>query len=85
MPDELRLGVTQRRGRLYVDVDDVIAMLRHRASAYRARAEQLVAADTDPNVPALDSGIVPVVEEALACRMVAEELEQRADVLDRLG
>lgn len=82
-----RLGVTVRRGRLYVDVADVALMLRHRAAAYRTRAEDLTRALADPASPVDESdvGLVPTLDEALACRMVAEELEQRADVLDGIG
>lgn len=87
MPPPERIGVTVRRGRLYVDVADVALMLRHRAACYRDRAEELTAALADPSSPVDESdvGIVPTLDEALACRMVAEELEQRADVLDSIG
>lgn len=87
MTDEpTRLRVVVRRRRLYVDVDDYAATLRHRAAAYRERADQLLAGELAGGIPALADGdrIVPPLEEALACRMVAEELEQRADQLEDL-
>lgn len=86
-PSSVRVGVTHRGGRLYVDVDDLVVMLRHRAAEYRARADRLTIAAADPRSPveAQAGDPVPVLEEALACRMVAEELEQRADFLDQLG
>ena len=86
MTDEpTRLRVVVRRRRLYVDVDDYAATLRARAAAYRHRADQLLAGELT-GVPVLADGdrIVPPLEEALACRMVAEELEQRADQLEDL-
>lgn len=87
MPAEQRIGVVVRDGRLYLDADDLVAMLRARARQYVARADQLTAAATDPRtlVEPLDRDLVSVIDEALACRMVAEELEQRADVLERIG
>lgn len=86
-PSSVRVGVTHRDGRLYVSVDDVVAQLCHRAAAYRQRADELTAAAVDPSVPVDPQAgdPVPILEEALACRMVAEELEQRADFLDQLG
>jgi hypothetical protein len=87
MPAARRIGVVVRDGSLYLDADDLVAMLRSRARQYRARADLLVEEAADPGSPvdALDRGLVTVVDEALACRMVAEELEQRADVLERIG
>lgn len=81
MPNR-RLRVAVRRGRLYVDVEDLAVSYRARAQAYRRRAEELTAGIGD-GLPVLDR-VVPPLEEALACRMVAEELEQRADQLDAL-
>jgi hypothetical protein len=82
-----RIGVAIRDGRLYLDAEHVAAMLRDRAKAYRDRADELVAAAADPrtDVDPDERDVVTVVDEALACRMVAEELEQRADVLDAIG
>ena len=87
MPAELRIGVVVRDRSLYLDADDVVAMLRARAAQYRARAEGLVAASADPrtDLDPEERTLVTVIDEALACRMVAEELEQRADVLERIG
>lgn len=79
-----RIGVTVRRGRLYVDVDDVVGTLRARATAYLERADLLTAIAAEPGLELADP-IVPPIEEALACRMVAEELNQRADELDAIG
>lgn len=61
-------------------------LLRTRAAAYRDRADRLTAELVELVDTTLDraDGIVPPLEEALACRMVAEELEQRADQLDAL-
>jgi len=86
MPDR-RIGVAIRDGRLYLDAEHIAAMLRDRARAYRDRADELTAQAADPRtaVEPLDRDVVTVVEEALACRMVAEELEQRADALDAIG
>lgn len=84
MPDR-RLRVVVRRQRLYVDATDLAAMLRARAHQYRHRADTIVDALATPSLDEPDPDrIVPPLEEALACRMVAEELEQRADQLDRL-
>lgn len=82
-----RVRVTVRDRRVYLDADDVAGLLRDRARCYRDHADALVAAATDPDTPIDPEGgaPVPVLEEALACRMVAEELEQRADVLDGIG
>lgn len=87
MPAELRIGVVVRDGALYLDADDVAAMLRARAQQYRRRADRLVDAAADPatRLEADARDVVTVVDEALACRMVAEELEQRADVIAAIG
>ena len=84
--DTRRLGVVVRRRRLYVDACDLAGLLRARAALYRQRAEELTLAEANPRELVLADGdrIVPPLEEALACRMVAEELEQRADALDAL-
>lgn len=57
-----------------------------RAAARRHRADQLLAGELELGLPVLAAGdrVVPPLEEALACRMVAEELEQRADQLEDL-
>ena len=85
MPDRIRVVV--RDDGLYLDAKAVVAMLRDRARQYVERAEQLVAEATDPGTivdpDALD--LIRPLDEALACRMVAEELEQRADALDTIG
>lgn len=85
VPDR-RLGVVVRRRRLYVDATDLAGMFRARAALYRQRADELTLAEASPRELVLADGdrIVPPLEEALACRMVAEELEQRADALDAL-
>lgn len=87
MPAELRIGAVVRDGSLYLDVDDLVAMLRARARQYRRRAEQLadLAANPASLVEPEERDVVRPLDEALACRMVAEELEQRADVLERIG
>lgn len=88
MPDRFRVVV--RRQRLYVDADDLAGMLRARAARYRDRADAITRDLSTPtlavvgDLPPEVGQIVPPLEEALACRMVAEELEQRADQLDRL-
>lgn len=76
-----RVRVTVRGNTVYVDVDYIVDNLRTRARAYLDRAEQLTAAAADPASPVepLEGDPVPVIEEALACRLVAEELNQRAD------
>lgn len=81
-----RARVVVRDDSLYLAVDDVVAMLRSRARQYRARADNLnnLAANPDSLVEALARDVITTVDESLACRMVAEELEQRADVLHRL-
>lgn len=86
MPDR-RIGVVVRDGSLYLDADDVVGMLRARACQYRARAERLVDEASDPatRLEADARDLVTTVDEALACRMVAEELEQRADVIAAIG
>lgn len=87
MPAELRIGAVVRAGALYLDADALVAMLRARARQYRRRAEQLTELATNPS-SLVEPDVLDVVrplDEALACRMVAEELEQRADVLERIG
>lgn len=86
MPDR-RIGAVVRDGSLYLDADDLVGMLRARARQYRTRADTLTAAAANPAsaVEALDRDVITVVDEALACRMVAEELEQRADVIAAIG
>jgi len=87
MPAELRIGVVVRDGDLYLNADDLVAMLRARARQYVARADQLTELAANPGslVEPLDRDLITVVDEALACRMVAEELEQRADVIAAIG
>jgi hypothetical protein len=87
MPAELRIGVVVRDGDLYLNADDVVAMLRARARQYVRRADTLTELAANPGslVEALERDVVTTVDEALACRMVAEELEQRADVIERIG
>lgn len=82
-----RLRVAIRRRRLLVDVEDYAGLLRARARHYRERAELLIdqAVAGDSVVDPEERDPVPVLDEALACRMVAEELEQRADELVTLG
>ena len=86
MPDR-RIGAVVRNGSLYLDADDLVGMLRARARQYRERADRLtmLAASPGSDVDALDRDLVTTVDEALACRMVAEELEQRADVIAAIG
>lgn len=86
MPDR-RIGVVVRDDALYLAVDDVVGMLRARARQYRDKADQLVDSAADPatRLEADARDVVTVVDEALACRMVAEELEQRADTLAAIG
>ena len=87
MPAELRIGVVVRDGSLYLDADDVVTMLRARARQYLRRAEQLTELSANPAslVEPLERDVVTAIDEALACRMVAEELEQRADVIAAIG
>jgi hypothetical protein len=88
MPNHRRISVVVRDDRLYLDADAVVTMLRERAAAYVARAEELVAQAADPGTaiePTDRVDLLRPVDEALACRMVAEELEQRADVLAAIG
>jgi hypothetical protein len=87
MPEPQRIAVVLRDDRLYLDADAVVTMLRTRAAAYIERAEQLTAQAADPGtaIEPLDRDILRPLDEALACRMVAEELEQRADVLAAIG
>ena len=51
------------------------------------RSDAIVLLTTIAAEPGLELAdpIVPPLEEALACRMVAEELNQRADELDAIG
>lgn len=88
MPNrELRLIL--RAGRTYVDTDDVIGTLRAQARGYLQRAEQLVADEVAPGLDlprqrGTDGDLVTALDEALACRMVAEVLNQNADRLEAL-
>lgn len=86
MPNR-RIGITRRNDRLYLDAIDLEGMLRARAQQYRTRADGIVAeaADPDYDVDPEARDVVTPLEESLACRMVAEELEQRADALARIG
>lgn len=86
MPEH-RISVVVRDERLYLDADAVVTMLRDRARQYIERADQLTAQAADPGtaVEPLDRDLLRPLDEALACRMVAEELEQRADVLAAIG
>lgn len=79
------LRILHRRRRVYVYTVDVADLLRVRARAYRRRADDLTEAAVDPAAPEHVDGLTPALDEALACRMVAEELEQRADHIARLG
>lgn len=83
------LHVLARNGRTWVDVDDTIGTLRAQAQQYRDRAEQLIADEVAPGLdvprPRGTTGpLVAALDEALACRMVAEVLEQNADRLAAL-